>query len=296
MKKLKVQRNGSSDEFQTPKEAILPLLPYLKKDWTIWECAWGKGSLAKHLEEKGFKVFGNKDIDFLTFQSENLGFNFDVIITNPPYCYDSETECLTKGGWKLIKDVSINEEVMSLDPSSLIISWDKVNEIISNDYKGDMIHFKQRMIDLLVTPNHRMYAIYIDGRIANKKRLYGEGRKKFSEDLIEARDVKQTHYLKRIGFKWIGKEEEFFTIPSVSLTYNKQQRIFNEIKIKIDDWVAFLGLWIAEGCTRGSKKLESENHKGKQKHLYEISIKQKEPNATKVRDLLNKLPFEVKRT
>jgi len=48
-KKLKIQMGGRSDEFQTPKYALDPLLPFLKKDWIIWECAWGKGSLAKHL-------------------------------------------------------------------------------------------------------------------------------------------------------------------------------------------------------------------------------------------------------
>lgn len=78
-KKLKIQMGGRSDEFMTPECAIYPLLPYLKKDWIIWECAWGKGSLAKHLEKKGFNVIGNKE-DFLIANRK-----FDVIVTNPPY-------------------------------------------------------------------------------------------------------------------------------------------------------------------------------------------------------------------
>jgi len=84
MKKLKIQMNGRSDEFGTPEKAIYPLLPYLKKDWTIWECAWGKGSLAKHFEKFGFKVIGDKSVDFL---GENDGYKdtWDCIITNPPY-------------------------------------------------------------------------------------------------------------------------------------------------------------------------------------------------------------------
>jgi len=84
-KKLKIQMSGRSDEFMTPKYAIKPLLPYLKKSWTIWECAWGKGSLAKHLEKRGFKVIGEPFWDFL---NKDLGLNkggFDIIVTNPPY-------------------------------------------------------------------------------------------------------------------------------------------------------------------------------------------------------------------
>lgn len=78
-KKLKIQMNGRSDEFGTPKEAIFPLLPYLKKKWIIWECAYGKGSLAKHLRNKGFTVIGNGE-DFLTATPKG-----DCLITNPPY-------------------------------------------------------------------------------------------------------------------------------------------------------------------------------------------------------------------
>jgi hypothetical protein len=33
MKKLKIQMNGRTDEFGTPKIAIFPLIPYLKKEW-----------------------------------------------------------------------------------------------------------------------------------------------------------------------------------------------------------------------------------------------------------------------
>jgi len=81
-KKPKLMMNGHTDEVQTPKEAIIPLLPYLKKDWIIWECAWGKGSLAKHLTESGFVVFGDKDEDFLTTEFVD---DYDCIVTNPPY-------------------------------------------------------------------------------------------------------------------------------------------------------------------------------------------------------------------
>ena len=87
-KKLKIQMNGRSDEFGTPKEAIEVLLPYLKEDWKIWECAWGKGSLAKHLMNKGFKVCGSEAIDFLNINL-SLG-DFDCIITNPPYSKKEE--------------------------------------------------------------------------------------------------------------------------------------------------------------------------------------------------------------
>mgnify|MGYP003394350000 CR=1 FL=1 len=32
-------KQGSADDFQSPEEALNILVPYLKKEWMIWECA-----------------------------------------------------------------------------------------------------------------------------------------------------------------------------------------------------------------------------------------------------------------
>jgi len=87
-KKLKIQMGGRTDEFFTPEYALSPLSPFLNKNWTIWECAWGKGSLAKHLEKKGFKVIGKKNVDFLN--KNVLSIESDCIVTNPPYSLKGE--------------------------------------------------------------------------------------------------------------------------------------------------------------------------------------------------------------
>jgi len=85
-KKLKIQKIGGSDNFQTPREALNILLPHLKKEWVIWECAWGKGKLFNFLKEEGFNVVGSdKEFDFLTNYKE-----CDCIITNPPYSKKDE--------------------------------------------------------------------------------------------------------------------------------------------------------------------------------------------------------------
>ena len=87
-KKPKLMMQGYTDEVFTPKYALNPLLPYLKKEWVIWECAWGQGSLAKHLEKYGFKVIGFKGQDFL---EDDININaFDIMITNPPYSKKDE--------------------------------------------------------------------------------------------------------------------------------------------------------------------------------------------------------------
>jgi len=73
--------NGRSDQFQTPPEALDILIPYLKKKWIIWECAWGKGKLARDLKKRGFKLKGNSKENFLELDH----LDYDCIVTNPPY-------------------------------------------------------------------------------------------------------------------------------------------------------------------------------------------------------------------
>ena len=83
-------RQGSPDDFQTPPIALEPLIPFLNPDWTIWECAVGKGNLSKELMKKGFNVIETDilggNFDFLTQKP----IQWDCIITNPPFSLKQE--------------------------------------------------------------------------------------------------------------------------------------------------------------------------------------------------------------
>ena len=83
-KKPVLMNQGHTDEMYTPEYALNPLLPFIKKNWAIWECVWGSGALATHLKNKGFKVI-EEDVDFLDYD-----LDCNVIITNPPYSKKDE--------------------------------------------------------------------------------------------------------------------------------------------------------------------------------------------------------------
>ena len=87
-------RQGSPDDFQTPPEALNPILPYLKKEWTIWECAAGKGNLQKEFKRLGYNVISSDIIDgndeIIDFLEQFPVEPFDCIITNPPFKYKQQ--------------------------------------------------------------------------------------------------------------------------------------------------------------------------------------------------------------
>jgi len=217
--------------------------------------------------------------------------SIDCVITSPPYwCLAEGHEILTYSGWKDVSEIEVDDSVLSVNTETMELEWVKVTAVGKWYYKGKMIHFRGKGIDLLVTPNHRMFVYYKKiGVPIKEKQKDNRGRWTKSKTVgyfVEAKDVKDGYITPKIGWKWKGKNEVYFVLPELKTTYNRKEVYYPPKKIKMEDWLAFFGLWLAEGSVRGSK--------GGQKKVYEISIKQKEPKASKIRELLKRLPFDFK--
>ena len=87
---INYMKQEKNDELYTPDEAIIPILKYLDPSKIYWECTdFGESNITKVLKEKGFNVIhtNKSEIDFL---KDKPDFDFDVIITNPPYSLKNE--------------------------------------------------------------------------------------------------------------------------------------------------------------------------------------------------------------
>ncbi|MGI8566887.1 MAG: GDP-mannose 4,6-dehydratase [Pyrinomonadaceae bacterium] len=71
-------------------------------------------------------------------------------------CYDEQTKALTKAGLKRYSEIQKGDIVLSLNPQTGAVEEKRVLKIIVQDYEGEMIHFKNALVDMKVTPNHRM--------------------------------------------------------------------------------------------------------------------------------------------
>tara|TARA_Y200000002_G_scaffold340424_1_gene310964 strand:- start:6951 stop:7448 length:498 start_codon:yes stop_codon:yes gene_type:complete len=91
----KTGNNIHSDECYTPKDALIPLLQYLDKKLTYYDCTSNISSnIVDFLISNGFNCVSSKGKDFLV---DDIPSGVDVVLTNPPYskkdkfiqrCYD----------------------------------------------------------------------------------------------------------------------------------------------------------------------------------------------------------------
>lgn len=75
-------------------------------------------------------------------------------------CYDKNTEILTTKGWILFEELDITHEVATLifdENNNGKLIYIKPTEVQSYDYNGELIHFMSEYVNVMVTPNHRMW-------------------------------------------------------------------------------------------------------------------------------------------
>ena len=166
-------------------------------------------------------------------------------IIGDKFCLTSAHEALTNKGWIQIKDITKDHCVAMLNPDTDTIEYENPSEIHTFDYDskidGKMYQLKSSLVDLTVTPNHRMYI--------KKRKTLEDGKFNYPDnyDFVLAKDCfgKRLKYKKSVSNyipkDWIGNT---FIIPEFIDGHNKLR---SQIKVDMNDWLVFFGIWIAEG-------------------------------------------------
>jgi thymidylate synthase ThyX len=185
--------------------------------------------------------------------------NYSLALRNVSrvFCYDAETEVLTEDGWKKWPDVDGSEMFGTVNPDDGRLEYQRATEHFVGDYDGPMYRVRSEQVDLLVTPNHRMWVKAHDTQ-ANKR---GEEpyRVRFATDIVG----KRVAYQKTA--QWAGQEGGTVKVPGTKRVWQKRDSAAQAIRhymgseFPLLEFARFLGHWLAEGSLNGHQICIAQN-------------------------------------
>lgn len=146
------------------------------------------------------------------------GSLFQLVGSDNYDCFDDKTEILSENGWKLFKNLSDSEKVATLVDGHLV--YEKPLKHVEYDFDGEMFAVSNSGTDFMVTPNHRFFV------------KSGKGVYKFKE--ISDPTIKSDMIPSQS--KWVGEDVKKY------------------LGYKTEDFMALLGLFLAEGSTFCNEK------------------------------------------
>lgn len=145
-----------------------------------------------------------------------------VVGTTHPFCYSSDTEVLTKEGFKLFSALRGDEEFLSMNIETGEGEYVKAVRYIATHYKGQMIERTNREFNLCTTPNH--YHVGLTSYDKKKGRI---ARLQKECDLTDS-----FRFLTCIPF-WKGRNPETF--------------VFDDKEYDAKIFCEFMGYYLSEG-------------------------------------------------
>lgn len=244
---------------------------------------------------KNFKFMGYDEVDLEVNEGIKLRMTHPGDGTAYALCFDKETEILTEDGWKLFKDLNKSEKVATLNLKNDEFQWQKPTAYTDEAYNGELIHFKSRTIDLMVTPNHRLLVRrYPNNLLQSRKpflkfpfkshRLINfDWTIKTAKELVDCK--RQEWQMKRASSNWKGELIEKIEIPHLT---SKSKGMIKRMKhigeISIEDIAELIAWYVTEGSIRKTSIDISQCEKANPLNHYQII------------DLLERIGLKVKTT
>ena len=185
------------------------------------------------------------------------GMGIPAIMFGRGNCYDEETQTLTDSGWKYWHQVQDGDKIATYNPITMGIEYHTPNDDLMkyvSHYKGKMIHFKSKHVDIKVSPQHDMW-VCTNGRRSGKMKW----KKVKAIDLYNSK-IKNFYFIEQTNGIDDNIDEPSFNIPSIESRYTNGNNDILSFEKK--DFLEFLGYFISEGCLN-STNTNSQNEPNK---------------------------------
>ena len=157
-------------------------------------------------------------------------------------CYSEDTEVLTCSGWKYWESVAETDKLACLSDSGEL-TYQVPTKLHHYQYDGNLLSFQNTSLDLLVTPNHRMWVFDYDKRSSTSR----------TWKFVEARNLSNSRYKFQKGAaSWSGRARS--TTISAHPTKYHQFPTLHLDSTQTGDLFELLGIWITDGSYHYGKR------------------------------------------
>jgi len=206
--------------------------PGQDEDWTDWI---GK-LLEEHLVLDALAIYPRRTYGGDLYALEILDGS----------CYSDDTEVLTRRGWLRFADTRVDDDFATRNPKTHDFEWQQATYFHRAPHKGDLYHFTSKSLDVLVTGNHRMLVT------AKPRALGGSRWQDRGEAIVTAAELAEfgNGQASKIPMTshWIGADLAEFKLAASGRTTSLP------FECSGDDFAAFMGAYLSEGCVTGAKK------------------------------------------
>ena len=136
-------------------------------------------------------------------EAKAAAFQEKYVVAYGHSCYDKETEVLTEEGFVPWPEITGSERLASLNPVTGKMEYLVPVRIIREQYLGLMYRVLTKRLDLMVTPNHKMW-VWLKGNTRQRSNPKYE--------LIPARDLTGKPVAYQIGGDWDGPEPDTLSV------------------------------------------------------------------------------------
>jgi hypothetical protein len=192
---------------------------------------------------------GNHTTDELIYAVRNRR-----VYTTYGYCYDPETEILSRKGWVKFTDLDLATEVATRSPDGKF-EWQKPTRIIEENWNGDMYSFKSRSLDLFVTPEHRMLTDRKTNPILSAQELANKYCTMTKIPMLSTWDGKEVEDI-ALGTSELQEVEVSRVRNGKMQNFSRNMKSATVRTFSGDDYCALMGAYIAEGNLRSQGGIE----------------------------------------